>query len=111
KRILRLLERKYPVDHWPEVPGLEELTDLSKLHAVWMHEQERIGDPVLPGAANYLAAQETEDAHHEKIHASGASERGVRWPNERDDGALRLQNPKGSLDRVASDCTQYTIVI
>jgi hypothetical protein len=40
KRLLRLIERKYLVDHRPNVPHLEKLADLCELATVWIHEQE-----------------------------------------------------------------------
>jgi hypothetical protein len=40
KRILRLIERKYFVDHRADAARLEDLTDLGKLLTVWTHEQE-----------------------------------------------------------------------
>ncbi len=40
KRLLRLIERKYLVEHRPDVPRLEKLTDLGELTTVWMREQE-----------------------------------------------------------------------
>ena len=66
-------------------PDFEKLADLCELTTVWVHEQERIRDAAFLGEANDLAAQQPEHEHHEKVHASRASERGVRWPDERDD--------------------------
>ena len=40
KRLLRLFEWKYLIDHRPDAPRLEKLSDLCELAAVWMHEQE-----------------------------------------------------------------------
>src|SRR5947209_5460711 len=40
KRLLRLIERKYLVDHGPNAPHLEKLADLCELATVWIHEQE-----------------------------------------------------------------------
>jgi hypothetical protein len=57
KRFLCLLEWKYPIYHRPNVPSLEKLTDLCELTTVRAHEQERVGDAVLFGAANNPAAQ------------------------------------------------------
>src|SRR5581483_6066619 len=82
KRLLDLFERKYPVDHRPDAPRLEKLADVGELAAVRMHENERICSATFAGAANDLAAQQSEQQHHEEIHPSGASERGVRWPDE-----------------------------
>jgi hypothetical protein len=49
KRFLRPFEWKYLVDHRPDGPRLEKLTDLSEPATVWMHEQERIRDAAFPG--------------------------------------------------------------
>ena len=57
KSLLRLLERKHLVYHWPNAPCPEQLTDLCELTTVRVHEQERIRDAALFGAANDLAAQ------------------------------------------------------
>src|SRR6266487_671946 len=95
KSLLGLFEPKYFVDHRPNASCLEKLTDLCELTTIRVHEQERIGDAALPGAANDLAAQQGEQEHHEKVHASGASERGVGWPDQRDDAASGLENPQG----------------
>ena len=40
KRLLRLIERKYLVDHGPNAPYLEKLADLCELATVWIHQQE-----------------------------------------------------------------------
>ena len=40
KRLLRLIERKYLVDHRSDAPRLEKLANLCELPTVWMHEQE-----------------------------------------------------------------------
>src|SRR6185295_16639002 len=110
ERFLCLLEWKHLVYHRPDAPRHEKLADLRELPAVRMHKQERILGAAFPCAANYLAAQQPEQEHHEKAHASGASECGVRWPDERDDGAVRLQYPKRFLDRIALECAQHGIV-
>src|SRR4051812_30625513 len=82
KRRLRLFERKYSVDHRPDAPRLEKLADLGELPTVGMDENERIRSATFAGVANDLAAQESEQQHHEEVHPSGASERSVRWPDE-----------------------------
>src|SRR5204863_9460926 len=58
KRLLRLIERKYLVDHRPDAPHLEKLTDLCELATVWIHEQERILDASFLGEAMHLIAQQ-----------------------------------------------------
>jgi hypothetical protein len=55
KRLLRLFERKYLVDHRPNAPRFKKLADLCELTTVWVHEQERIRDAALLRAANNLA--------------------------------------------------------
>src|SRR5437773_6015120 len=97
KRFLRLIERKYLVDHRPDAPHLEKLTDLCELATVWMHEQERIFGASFLGMVIHLTAQQPQHEHHEKVHAFRAAERGVRWPDERDDDALGPQNLEGFL--------------
>ena len=67
KRLLGLLERKDLVDHRPDAPRLEKLADLCELAAVWVHEQERIRDAALLGAANDLAAQKPNTATMKKF--------------------------------------------
>ena len=49
--LLRLIERKYPIDHRPDATRVEKLSDLSELATVWMHEQERIPDAAFLGEA------------------------------------------------------------
>ena len=78
----RLIEWEYLVDHGSEASGLEKLANLAELPTVWTHEQERILDAAFLGVTNHLPAQHPEHKHHEKVHTSGASERGVRWTDE-----------------------------
>jgi hypothetical protein len=40
KRLPRLIERKYLVNHGPNAPHLEKVSDLCELATVWIHEQE-----------------------------------------------------------------------
>jgi hypothetical protein len=40
KRILRLIELKYLVDHRSDAPRIEKFTYLRELATVWMHEEE-----------------------------------------------------------------------
>src|SRR6185437_10206970 len=79
KRLFRLIEREDLVDHGPDASRLEKFADVGELAAVGMHEQEGILGAALPGMANDLTAQQREYEHHEKVHASRATERGVRW--------------------------------
>src|SRR5438046_6267026 len=59
----------------------------------------------------HLTAQQPQHEHHEKVHAFRAAERGVRWPDERDDDALGPQNLEGFLWRFARDGAQNGIVV
>src|SRR6266498_33593 len=56
QRLLRLIERKHLVNHWPDALGLEQFTDLCELLTVWMHKQKRILDAAFLGVANDLLA-------------------------------------------------------
>ena len=40
QRRLRLIERKYLINHRSDAPRLEQFTDLCELPTIWMHEQE-----------------------------------------------------------------------
>jgi hypothetical protein len=102
KRRLRLFEWKYFVDHRPNAPCLEKLTDLCELTTVWMHEQERIRDTAFLGVANYLTAQQPEHEHHEKVHLARARECGVRWPDEQTTAFASIF--EGFLDWIAPTC-------
>lgn len=77
------------------------------LAAVGMHEQARIRSAAFAGVVNNLTAQQSEQEHHEEVRTSAASERGVWWPDERDDGAPGLQNPNRFLDRIAPDSAEH----
>src|SRR5215216_3265612 len=101
KSLLRLFERKYLVDHRPNASRFYKLADFCELTTVRVHEQERIRDAAFLRASNDLAAQQSEHEQHEKVHATGARERGVRGPDQRDDSAIGSQNSKGFFERIA----------
>ena len=42
KRLLRLFERNYLIDHKPDAPRVEKLADFGELPALGVHEQERM---------------------------------------------------------------------
>ena len=58
-----------------------------------------------------LPAQQPQHEQHERIHAARPSKSGVRWSDERDDGAVGLQNLEGFLKRFARDGAENGIVI
>src|SRR5207249_3413741 len=98
KQALPSLDRtEIPCRYRPDAPHLEKLTDLCELATVWMHEQERIFGASFLGMVIHLTAQQPQHEYHEKVHAFRAAERRVRWPDERDDDALRPQNLEGFL--------------
>src|SRR6266511_5257785 len=59
----------------------------------------------------HLTAQQPQHKQHERVHAPRPTELGVRWSDERDEGAPGLQNLEGFLQRFARNSAQNGIVV
>src|SRR5439155_5535237 len=59
----------------------------------------------------HLTAQQPRHKQHERVHAPRPTERGVRWSDKRDDGAVALQNLEGFLKRFARDSARNGIIV
>jgi len=89
-----LVERKHLVNHWLDALGSRSPPIFGELSAIGTHEKKRVGDVPLSRETHDLAAQSGPNTNDRKKFSRRArSERGVQWPDERDDRAPGLRMP------------------